>query len=274
MIILRYETEDRGGTLSQEQVHSVSINPEVTLTQEQSEAPVPFHETLSQAQALVKPPSWIRMPYVRTIRNLQCFEIVRRQSLDGIPASEVARAIHTLGELTEIDLSQVTEYVRHYRATLPKAEVAAHKIIPKNLEEKLAKRVNVRDDLEKLKNWMFDRLEIAVSREKGFGMLIPNTEKSFQVALDIVSKIQEIQEKEIGNPEEVKAQGHWTKTDFDQLYGKPGINDTLKNPVSRMKIARFLDQTMQLVGGMDDQKRERLLEEAKRQVEVLPPEGK
>jgi ABC-type antimicrobial peptide transport system ATPase subunit len=65
----------------------------------------------------------------------------------------------------------------------------------------------------------------------------------------------------------------WTKTDFDNLYQKQGINDTLKNPVSRMKIARFLDQTMQLVGNMDEQQRERVLEAAKKQVEVLPPES-
>ena len=255
---------------------SISIQPEVTLTQEKTEAPLPLQGTLSEATALVSTPAWVKKAWVRTIRNLNCFEIVRRQSLDGMPAAEIARAIHTLGELTEVKLHMVADYVRHYRATLPKAEVAAHKILPRNLEEKLERRVNVRDDLEKLKGWMFERLEIAVNREKSFGMLIPNTEKSFQVALDIVSKIQEIQEKEIGNPEDVRAQGHWSKTDFDQLYGKPGINDTLKNPVSRMKIARFLDQTMQLVGGMDEQKRERLLEEAKKkmeqQVEVLPPD--
>jgi hypothetical protein len=239
-------------------------------------APLHIEDTIHEAGALIKWPAWVRTSYVQLIRGLKCFEVVRRLVIEGTPAIEVARTIQSLGELTE-DLTLAENCVKHYRATLPKGELVAARKMPltPNLESKLSKRIDVRDDLEKLKNWMFERLEIAVNREKSFGMLLPNTEKSFSVALEIVSKLHDIQEKEIGRPEEVKkiAAESWTKTDFDNLYQKQGINDTLKNPVSRMKIARFLDQTMQLVGNMDEQQRERVLEAAKKQVEVLPPES-
>lgn len=229
---------------------------------------------LDEAQALIKWPPWVRHTNVNLIKNLQCFEVVRRHVIDGVPLVEIARLLRDLGELTEVDFNYVTESLRHYRATLPKGELLATRITPKPLEEKLKRRIDITDDLLKLKGWAFERLEIAMNRERTFGMPLPNNEKSFQVALDILSKIQEIQEKQIGDVEKVRQEAQsWSRTDFDQLYGKPGINDTLKNPVSRMKIARFLDQTMQLVGGMDDQKRAKILEEAKKQVEVLPPEG-
>ena len=255
--------------------HQAQLEPSVSLAIETSEAPVPA-DTLEQARAAVQWPKWVSDGYIRAIKNLKCFEIVRRHCLDGIPSVEIARLIHSLGECPDIKLSTIESWLLHYRATLPKGELmVSRRLAPRSIEEKLKKRIEVRDDLEKLKNWMFERLEIAVNREKSFGMLIPNTEKSFAVALEIVSRIQEIQEKEIGNVEQQAGQQvvSWTRTDFDQMYQKPGMNDTLKNPVSRMKIARFLDQTMQLVGGMDEAKREQLLEVAKKQVEGESPSG-
>lgn len=240
----------------------------VSMEREVSEAPVSVSSTLKEATALVKRPAWVRTSYVCVITGLNCFEIVRKHLIEGFPTVEIARLIQSLGELTEHDLSFIEMCLKHYRVMIPKGEMLALRVPIKPIEDKLKKRVDVRDDLEKLKNWMMERIEIAVNREKSFNMLLPNTEKSFGVALEIMSKIHEIQEKEIGNVEDVKQQAQsWTRTDFDAAYGKPGLNDTLKNPVSRMKIARFLDQTMNLVGGMDDTQRERVLEAAKKQVE-------
>lgn len=243
----------------------VNVLPRVVMRQEVQGAPVPM-SILETAKAHVEYPKWVKPALVKVIRNLQCFEIVRRQTLEGFPSMEIARMIHSLGELRDHHLDYLENAVKHYRATVPKGEMVALRFPTKGIEQKLKKTLNVRDDLEKLKNWMFERLELAVNREKSFGMLMPNTEKSFTVALDIVSKIHEIQEKEIGSPQDVRAQANeWTKTDFDRLYDKPGINETIKDPGSRMKIARFLDQTFQLVGGMDEEQRERVLEAAKNQ---------
>ncbi len=243
----------------------VNVFPRVVMRQEVQSAPVPL-SVLESAKAHVEYPKWVKPAFVKAIRNLKCFEIVRRQMLEGFPSVEIARMIHSLGEMRQYKIDYLENALKHYRATIPKGEMIALRYPTKGIEAKLKKTINVRDDLEKLKNWMFERLEIAVNREKSFGMLMPNTEKSFTVALEIVSKIHEIQEKEIGSPNEVRAQANeWTKTDFDKLYEKPGINDTIRDPSSRMKIARFLDQTFQLVGGMDEDQRERVLEAAKAQ---------
>jgi hypothetical protein len=259
--------DDSMGESGSATVLEARVNPEISGNVEVESAPVDINETLHKAQALVKWPSWVRHTNVGVIRNLQCFEMARKMCLEGHPNIEVARAIQSMGELLD-DLAFAEKCVMHYRATIPKAEQLALRHTTISIENKLQKRIDVRADLEKLKTWMFERLELAVSREKSFGMLLPNTEKSFSVALEIVSKIQEIQEKEIGNPAEVRKQAEsWTRTDFDQMYQTQGVNETLKNPVSRMKIARFLDQTMQLVGTMDETQRERVLEVAKKQVE-------
>lgn len=237
---------------------TISVNGRIKI----EEPPIDVIAARQAANSLVKYPKWVRPGVIRAIKNLNCFEHVRKMVVDGLPASEIARKIQGFGEMKHVSLHTLCTYVDEYRATVPKGEVLKN-LRPEMYDrvvKPLEKTVDTIADLTKLKNWMFDRLEMAVNREKTFGMLLPNTEKSFTVAMELVEKIHDIQEKHLARKDDVPQLPGRSNVDFDKVYNQQGLNQTLQDPGSRMRIARFINSMFEYTGKLNDEEKQKVLQ--------------
>jgi len=217
----------------------------------------------------IKYPRWVSFWRVERIRSLKCFEVVREMLLSGIPPVEVARQVQILGEMTQISLDTVRVHMEHFRATLPKALMVArvnpaHYVASRKKVDATIDSIQVLSDLTEK---MMKRIDIGMAREKAMNFLLPNMEKQFTVCMELACRIHEMK-KNIGFNEQtlevVDKAVAVSRVDWDKTYSKPGLNEVMSNPESRVRVIRFIEDMTGMFGKMSKEQQERILEGTRR----------
>lgn len=223
-------------------------------------------QSFMDAKARLAYPKWVDAGHVRYIKNLKCFENVRSMILQRIPSVEIARQIQMFGEGHNHSLETLRQKLEHYRATIPKAAFlvpSMHQHSPafKSAIQQLRESVNVVEDMNRLKQMMFERLEIALKREREMGFLLPGIEKQYDVQMRII--------KELGN-----AMRDYTDAVVDDArppvktfsleyaYSDKSL-EAIKSPSGQLKVAKFAKTLMDTFSNIDEQKKKELLEKAR-----------
>lgn len=196
-------------------------------------------------------PKWVQAYRVNAIRNLRCFENVRSMVVNYMPLPEVARQIHSMGELKDLSVESVRQYLEHYKATIPPAMIV-RQIRPHVYDQsvkKLESEINTVQDMNRLKNMMFQRLDMILEREKAMGFPLPQAEKQYQVAMEIVSKLDDMMHNRISVPAARPDEGMSLHGfDLDKIYNRPGLNDAVKDPASRLRVMKFMENVINYYG--------------------------
>jgi hypothetical protein len=204
-------------------------------------------------------PKWVQPSKVRHIKDLPIFPQVHDMILNGHPDVEIARLIHESGLHLDDELGTVQAWVGHYRATIPKALILI-KHMPKAAIE-AHKRVKSSLDLiaeaDELYKWQKARALKAVEREKSIDYIIPGGDKEITAASNLLDKCLKMR-KEIGLTDRqmadaLSSSNQLERFDLDKVYSREGVNEKLKDPVSRVKILnaveKFIDMASRRIEG-------------------------
>lgn len=226
-------------------------------------------EAMRAADSYITYPKWVDPKQVERARNLKCFETVREMLLSGIPAVEVARQIHLLGEMKDWQVDSIRVMVEHLKATLPKAQMLA-RMVPTayaSVKKKVDAEFDCMKSLVEIQDLMKKRLQIAYRREEAVGFLLKDTAPNFAIMLDIVSKIHDIQKDLIGPKGDIemdvqKSGSAAAGIDWSRVYSSPKVNEVMANPESRARLLRFTETLSNVFGRLSAEQQERIMEKA------------
>lgn len=222
-----------------------------------------------KAQAIIGWPRWVAKHKVDYVKSLRCFENIRELCISNLPPIEIARQIQLYGEGRELQVASLANYIEHYKATVPKGLIVRRANPHFATQRKKAEEeLNVNEELVKLYQLMYKRVNIAVNREETIGFLLPNVEKSFAVALDYLKELGEVR-KTLGFEESnERAKAISKEIDWDRIYVRPGMNKVLEDPAARGRIVRFVESMTSLFGNMPEEKQQQLLDHVRRKKEL------
>lgn len=226
-------------------------------------------------------PKWVRSDKVRKIKDLPIFPHIHDLILQAIPDVEIARNIQEHGLMLDEAIVTITSFVAHYRATVPKSSILARHI-PAKVYEIKRKFMSDLDILEQSEQ-LLDRLKKRVKKMEMY-------EESLPIPLTTDQGLKEIREyraalkdyvdirKAIGMTDAqiqaslAKIQTHEEGFNLDKAYSKEGINERIKNPISRMKILGMVERLMEMKADdenvIDIEKREDLAEFKSKEIDL------
>ena len=198
-------------------------------------------------------PGWVRPDYVRQIRGLHCFEDVREMIILGVPVVEVARKVHSLGELKNLKINTLEMQLRHYKATIPKWLIAARQSenLPVQYLEvkKASEAIEVFTELTSLYEMIKERLQIGMRVDRKFEIVTPHLEKTFMVAAGILDKIREMKERNWVAQEDQRVVNAPTKSlDWSKIYSSGSVAKVMADPESRSRVIKVAERLMDLYG--------------------------
>lgn len=256
MVNLNIEV-DADAKITKEEIERVqSRNSKVT----KEEAMVA--EEVQYVDSLIAWPKWVITSYVNAVKNLRCFETVRSMMVNGVPLVEISRQIIALGEGNGRSPETLRTILEHYKATLPKGELVS-RVQPQayvNAKKKFDQESNELSDFLEIKEIAIKRMKKFSERELALGFPIPNGDKAVELALKCVQAVALYKER-IGltKLDGDSDGGSINRYDFDSMYQKSGMNETLKDPASRLRIVRFIEQTVGIYGSMSPEKQQSIL---------------
>lgn len=213
----------------------------------------------SEKIAITKFPPWVSMRLVRRIRQLNCFETVREMVMSGVPSVEVARHIHSVGELLTAKVDTVRQYIEHFKVTIPSWQLAARQQ-PKqylDLKQKADAAIDVLSKLTKMYNIMEDRIEIGVAQEKRFQLLTSGMERNIVVAVNILAQIQELKERLGVTDDQAKSAlpKHLAdQVDWSKIYARESVSRVMSNPEARTRVLQAAERLIDLYAVKLDEK--------------------
>jgi hypothetical protein len=201
--------------------------------------------------AMTKFPSWVKLSYVRKVRDMVAFETIREMILSGMPMVEVGRQVHMLGEMPNIKLATVVTYLDHYRATIPTWMMAARQQPKQYLElkQKAEEGIDCLKEMSRLYNWIKERLEIGMAQERRFGILTSGMDRNFVVAAQLLQQIDEMKSKlgisddqaRVALPKHMSDQVEWNR-----IYSRESVQRVMTNPEQRSRVVQAAERLLDL----------------------------
>jgi len=198
-------------------------------------------------------PKWVKPGKVRHIKDLPVFAEVHDMILNGTPDAEVARFIHGAGLHIDEDPVTVIGWLSHYRATVPKALILVRTMPKAAIEaaKKVNSSLNIIAEADKLYDYQLKRVEKAIKRENEIDYIIPGGEKEIREASNLLKECARLR-KEIGLTdrqleEASKGSNQLERFDLNRVYSREGVNEKLRDPVSRLKILNAVEKMIDLV---------------------------
>lgn len=226
-------------------------------------------------RALVEWPKWVQKSLVNKIKLLNCFENVRSMLINGVPSIETARYIQQVGELRDIELDSVRQYVEHFKATLPRGYFVAQ-VDQRKYTDTVKKFDGGHRTLKRLDaiyDILMERIETGRKVERMTGFLVANLDKPIEQVTRLIKDMHEIEEKVLGvGPGQSMAiedpsQRRINQVDFDKLYDKQGLNAVVRDPQSRLRVVKFVDSAMQYFKNLKEEEANQVIEVVARKVD-------
>lgn len=199
-------------------------------------------------------PKWVQPAFVRKIRNLNCFELVREWLLEGIAGPEVARRVHEqCGEALDMSRNYLNDCISHYRQTIPPWAFVA-RINPQKYLKTLRSAdegLDVVKEIQDLYKLQKKRVEIGFQREQQFGLLSSGMEKNMLVAAELIEKLVSLKEQLGLNVEQIPENLNPNiakDVDWKRVYARESVSKVLENPESRSRVVQVAERLIDMYG--------------------------
>lgn len=226
--------------------------------------------------AMTKFPAWVVLSYVRKIRDLDCFESVREMMITGVPLIEIARQVQMMGELPGIKVDTLRMYLEHYKATIPTWMMAARQQPKQYLElkQKADEGIDCLKEMQRLYNWIKERIEIGMNQERKFALLTSGMDRNFIVASQILQQIDEMKSKlgisddqaRVGLPKHMSDQVEWSR-----IYSRESVQVVMNSPEKRSRVVQAAERLLDMYATkLSSEQIDKI--KAAREVQEVPPD--
>lgn len=128
------------------------------------------------------------------LRRIKSRDAMHNKLCRGEPAVSVATWLLEIGEVSDVAVATVTNWVKDYKKSIPKADFVQHAMTPEH-QEKMAEVEEGLDALQELE-WLYslqkERIQIDFAIEKNIGKLFDNTYREVRTAMDILKSHQDL----------------------------------------------------------------------------------
>lgn len=198
-------------------------------------------------------PAWVRPDKVKKIQMLPIFPHIHDKILNAIPAPEIARFIQENGCMIDEEISTIVGTLAHYQATVPKAMIIARQK-PSMVAKVYKKLTPMKEYLERadqILEWQWQELQGYKDLRDQVGQPLEKYSDEMDRFLKMLTTVQR-NRKEAGVSDRQIEQmlgndPDGIGIDLDRAYGREGLTEKMKDPISRARILGTIERLFDVV---------------------------